>query len=309
MLASLKRYIQALRAPFFTASVIPVCFGLALAYRDGCPFDFSLAALSVIGIVLIHAGANLANDYFDHVHGVDAINVDYVLGFSGGSRLIQEGLISPSWFIKAAIFCLAVGSLVGLYIVYRVGLVILWIGLFGVGTAFFYSADPLKLSHKGLGEVIIALDFGVLPVTGAYAVLSGRIAWEPILASLPLALLIANVLIVNSIPDAPADRASGKLNIAARVGRLATAKLAGALYLLAFAGIVLLCVSGVLPRAALIALAGFPIAVMTCRNAIHAIREGKRGSEMRPACVGCVTTHLITGFLLTVGVLAGGLFT
>ena len=89
-----KIWLRAMRVPFFTATIIPVALGSVIAWHDTASFLWVRFWLTMAGAVLIHAGTNLANDYFDHITGCDEANPTPT-PFSGGSRVIQEGLITP----------------------------------------------------------------------------------------------------------------------------------------------------------------------------------------------------------------------
>ncbi len=306
---SFKDRLKALRAPFFTASALPVILGAALARRDGAVFDWPIFLAALLGAVLLHAGANLANDYYDHRSGADEANENYIPPFTGGSRLIQEGVIGPGWFLKAAAFSFILAGFLGLYLFLRVGQVVLWLGFFGAISGFFYTAPPFKLSHRGLGEFIVALDFGVLTTLGGYVVLAGRLSWTPVLASAPLALFITAVLLVNGLPDAAGDAAVGKRTLAVRLGPARATLFLGILFLSAFVSAAALSASGLLPPASLLALLALPLALRSWNAARRACREGAEAPApaalLFPACSGTILTHLAAGLLLVAGVFLG----
>ncbi|MCX7597799.1 MAG: prenyltransferase, partial [Armatimonadetes bacterium] len=166
MLGKVQTYFLASRPAFFTASVVPVAVaGAYVRWRDGtCPLGLWLA--TGLGLVLLHAAANLLNDYFDHLSGADEVNTMFVAPFTGGARFIQRGLLLPEEVLFAGLFCLAAGSVIGLYLSAVRGWAVLGLGILGVVTLFFYTAPPLKLGYRGLGELMIGLDFGVLPMLG-----------------------------------------------------------------------------------------------------------------------------------------------
>jgi len=99
----LTLWLKELRAPFFTASVIPILLGAAVAWSKGFPFSWGLFILTLLGGVLLHAGANVSNDYYDHKSGTDDINVEFVNPFTGGSRMIQKGLMTPRQVLQIVI--------------------------------------------------------------------------------------------------------------------------------------------------------------------------------------------------------------
>ena len=114
--SKLKSVFLASRPNFLAASVAPVLVGSSLAYAITGSFNFGLFILALLAIMFLHAGANMANDYFDHLSGNDWINKN-VTPFSGGSRSIQKYIISPRTELLAALVALAAGSIIGLIIV------------------------------------------------------------------------------------------------------------------------------------------------------------------------------------------------
>ena len=114
--SKLTLWLKELRAPFFTASALPVIVGTAIAYSQTAQFNVILFILALFATVALHAGANIANDYFDHISGNDWLN-DNKTPFSGGSRLIQQNLLTPGEVIVGAWIALFIGASIGLIIV------------------------------------------------------------------------------------------------------------------------------------------------------------------------------------------------
>ena len=110
--------------------------GAAIAWRREGAFDLFLFLLALAGGVLLHAGANVANDYFDHKSGNDEANVDFVRPFTGGSRMIQTGRMSPAEVLAEALICYALAVTIGIYLSYKVSWIILLLGLIGVFSGF-----------------------------------------------------------------------------------------------------------------------------------------------------------------------------
>jgi 1,4-dihydroxy-2-naphthoate polyprenyltransferase len=152
------------------------------------------------------------NDYFDALNGTDNINVERVYPFTGGSRFIQNQLLSLKQTLQFAYILLAVVIIGGIWLVARVGVGLLMIGVVGVFLGWAYSASPLRLSSRGLGELAVMLGF--LGVTiGADFVQRGTFSFEPILIGFPYALLVTNLLFINQFPDIKADAIVGKRHL------------------------------------------------------------------------------------------------
>jgi 1,4-dihydroxy-2-naphthoate octaprenyltransferase len=158
----------------------------------------------------LHAGANVINDYFDHVSGNDWVN-ENPTPFSGGRRYIQNYILSPRTTLRVGLLWLAIGSALGVTIVLLTqSIFILCLGLAGLLGGFFYTARPIQLGYRCVGEFIIALLFGLLPVYGAYSLQSESIDAFVFLPALIVSILIFLVILVNEFPDARADAAVNK---------------------------------------------------------------------------------------------------
>ena len=289
-------FLRATRLPFLTATFVPVLLGIAVAgWVDG--FNWWVALLTIIGGACIHLGLNVANDVFDTTSGADAANVNPTQ-FSGGSRVVHYGLLSLRTIALMSFGFYAVGIAIGLVLAATRGWDLLWLGVAGVVLSIFYTAPPLKFVHRGLGEVIVALGFGPIMTLGAYYVQAQEYDLEPLLASLPVGILIALVLYVNEVPDRPADAKAGKRTLPVRLSKNAIVNGYAAAVALAFALIVVFAVAGWIVRPAIIALAAAPLAVPVYR----ALRDHyEEPYTLMPAMARNIQLHLATGVLLILG--------
>lgn len=206
------------RPKFLTASAAPVLVGSALGFAITGTFDWPLFLLALFGTMALHAGANIANDYFDHLSGNDWVNKN-VTPFSGGRQFIQQNIISPKATLLASLFCLTASAILGVIILMITkSPFILALGLVGIFGGFFYTAPPLKLSYRGTGEIVIAFLFGILPVYGSYYLQTDSIDITPLPAALIIGVLIFLVILVNEFPDRAADAAANKKTFVVRFG-------------------------------------------------------------------------------------------
>lgn len=290
-----------LRAEFLPASVMPVLLGTAMAFTRTGRFDGAAFALALAGVALIHLGTNVSNDYFDHRSGNDALNTEFVRPFTGGSRMIQERLMSPRAVLALSIVLLALAAAAGALLAATRGPMIYALGAIGIASGFFYVAPPLRLAARGFGEIFIGLNFGVLCVLGAYYVQAREVTWECLVASLPLAVLIAAVVYVNEFQDMEADARTGKRTLVVRLGRRKASRVYALLAAAAFAPIAIGAATGLLPLHALAALAALP--PMLRANAIVR-RSYDSPKELAPANALTILTHALTGALLAAAYLA-----
>lgn len=299
----LSIWLKELRAEFLTASVVPVLLAVSIVRYETGSIDPLLFALTLIGVVFLHLGANIANDYFDHLSGNDILNVNYVRPFTGGSRLIQEGLISPKTVIVTSIAFFAAGVLVGAVLTIIRGPVVLVLGLIGMLSGFFYTAPPVRLAARGLGEFVVGLNFGLLTIIGTYFVQTGTVSAGCIVASLPLTFLITSVILINEFQDSNADARVGRRTLVVRTGTQRSVTLYGAVTLLSYVPIIMGVVIDLLPALTLIALATVPLAIKAISTARAHHSSPK---ELAPANAITILIHLSTGLLMAVGyVLAG----
>jgi 1,4-dihydroxy-2-naphthoate octaprenyltransferase len=259
------RYLLATRPAFLTLTLASCLLGLATAIAEGVAFGWARAAATLLLASLAHAGINVLNDYCDHLNGTDARNTQRIYPYTGGSRFIQNGVLTPRqvWAFAVALFALTIAG--GLWLLSVAGAGLFWIGLAGLVIGWAYSAPPLRLNSRGVGEVCVAAGF-LLVVAGADMVQRGAFAPLPWVAGAPYALLVSSVLYINQFPDRAADRASGKLHWVARLQPGAAAWGYGLILLLAalalFGGVLL----GVLPLAAAGALVAWIPAVQAWRQ-------------------------------------------
>ncbi len=296
---------SATRVPYLTAVLVPTLVGGAVAFHDGF-FNLPLLVLSLLAVALFQMGANVMNDYFDHMSGADEANQNPG-PFFGGSRVIQNGFMRPSEVRNLGLALYALGSLMGLIIAFWTGplVEVILLGLVGIGIGILYTAPPVQLVHRGIGEFFLGIAFGPLIVVGTYYILSGAWSLEAFYASLPVALLIIAVLYINEIPDRPWDAQAGKRTVVARLSLKATvngyAVLLAATYLLILAG----AAFSIIPWVTLIALLTAPLAW----KAFAVLRTNyTEPYQMIPANAGTIQIHLLTGLLLFAAYLIVGLF-
>lgn len=287
-----KLWFAAARPFSFTASVVPVLIGTLLAAEVS--FSWWKALLALVGSVLIHAGTNFANDYFDYRKGADTPDSLGPAGF------IQRGLLTPREVLGAAVVCFATGSAIGLVLCAVTSWELLWLGLASVLAGFLYTGWPLHLAYIGLGEVTVFIFMGPVMVLGAYFVQLQEWAWQPVVASLPIAFLVTAILHANNLRDIDDDRRHGKRTVATLIGRGA-AKVE--FYLLlggAYAALVAAVLVAALPWWALVALVSIPLVPPILRIVV----DGGDPRRLNLALRQTAALHMRFGLLLAAGLAA-----
>ena len=291
------------RAPFLTATLAPVLIGAAWIVARGlaAPFPWALFWLVMLGASAMHIAANTFNDYFDWTSGTDQVNNDYFLPFSGGSRSIELGLISEKGLLRLAFISLAVAVACGLAALFLSGRVwLIAFGLFGAFSTYFYTAPPLRLAaRKGLGELLIGLNFGPLLVAGTVYALTGHLTWLEFLAGAPIGLLTTAILWINEFPDLSADKSSGKLNLVVTLGK-EQARWGYLLILTLAFGLVILGVAfGWFPPGALAMILSLPVAYYTTRTLFQHYQD----RTLVKANATTIQLHMLAGLLMAAGLL------
>jgi 1,4-dihydroxy-2-naphthoate polyprenyltransferase len=285
-------WYQATRPFSFTASIIPILVGSACAVVAGS-FSWLAFALCMLGGMALQAGTNLTNDYFDWKLGADHS------GSLGPSRVIQVGRLSPRTILAGGILFFVLGGIAGLVLMGLAGWPILLLGLLGVPLAYGYTAPPLKLAYRGLGELNVFLLMGPLMVMGGFLVHRATGLKLALTASLPIGCLVAAILHANNIRDLDDDRELGKHTLATMVGsrwaKIELDALLGGAYVALLVGVV----TRVLPWPSLLAFASLPIALRTRRI----VAEGKTPREIAPSVRQAARLHAQFGLLLAAGLL------
>jgi len=293
----------ATRPLFLSASVLPVWLGTAWGYRSAGSFDLLAFFLALAAVVAVHGSANVLNDVYDDRIGSDRHNGERIFPYTGGSRFIQNGVLTAEQMAAWGRQLLMAGLAFGTVLMLLKGQTVLALGLIGMALALAYSMPPLRLSDRGLGEIAVAAGFGVLPVMGASWLQTGGFDSGAMLLSLPVGCWIANVLLINEIPDAPADRIAGRRNWVVRYGieRAAWTYLTFNVAAAAFAGWMLLCglVTG---WAALGPVLLLFLAIPAARSLLH-----QGSSQIKPVIQITLAIHTLGSLWLTGWLLAARL--
>ncbi|MDW8053542.1 MAG: 1,4-dihydroxy-2-naphthoate polyprenyltransferase [Anaerolineae bacterium] len=284
-------WILAARPKTLPASIAPVLSGTALAAREGT-FDPLVFAATLLAAILLQVGANYANDVFDFLKGADRNR-------QGPLRVTQSGLLSPRQMLWGTGVVFALAALVGVGLVSRGGWVVLVIGVLSILAALAYTAGPLPLAYRGLGELAAFTFFGLVAASGTYYLQAGTFTLASWLVGVPQAALAAAILVVNNLRDIDADRAAGKYTLAARFGERFARWEYAMLVALAFAALVPLRVLNASGWSVFLPL----LLLIPAAQLVHAVMHTPRSAALNPLLARTAQLNLAFAVLLAVGLL------
>jgi 1,4-dihydroxy-2-naphthoate octaprenyltransferase len=305
--AKARAWKLAVRPLSLTASFIPVLLGGAIAFYTSHTLSIGLFILTLLGALMIQAGTNMINDWKDAER--DSENIEGIRPFTGGSRMIQLGLISRSDMGFFGLLLSAVAAAIGIYLVFASGWGLVPLILYGLLAGLFYTGEKKRFSFinmaPGLAEFLIATTYGVLMTLGAFYVQTGYFSLQAFLLSLPVAILISNVLLINQFQDAASDAKTDKKTLVVRLGRRRSKNLLIGGFFVAFCIVALLPVLGYAPYTIYIAFLSLPFAVQAIRYAEKYYNQTP--ADLVPGNAHTAITHLFAGLMLTLAFLWGQL--
>ena len=289
------------RIPFLTATWIPILAAAAWANSAELGIDMLNFWIAFLAGSMLHLAANTYNDYFDWTSGTDQENNDYFLQLSGGSRAIELGLISEQGLFKLANTFLALSAVMGVGIMYLLGsggYELAYYGIFGAFSAYFYTGMPFRLvSRRGIGELLIGLNFGPVMTMGTVFAITGVHNWDAFMIGIPLGLLTTAILWINQFPDMESDIKSGKNHLVATIGLKNASYGYLALMIAAFGSLILLNQEGYVEKSGLLMLLATPIAAFASFKALT--EYDKR--ELAIANWATIGIHFVAGALFSLG--------
>ena len=204
--------------------------------------------------------------------------------------------------LKVAIAAFALSAVVGIPLILKAGMPVLWLGLTGFLSGLFYTAPPFRFaSRRGLGELLIGLNFGPLMVAGSTLIQTGQLLPEAFLAGIPIGFLVAAIVYINEFPDHDSDKQTGKDTLIvvfgpekARVGYVS-------LVVGAFLSIIILALNGTFPQLTLIALLAAYFGVTSIRTLYKYYND----RLLQSANWGTIIMHNVTGILFCLGIWLG----
>lgn len=288
-LQMVRSYAMATRPMFLTASLLAVITGTSLGWQSAGRLDVTAALLALLIIALLHAAANVLNDVYDELNGADRLNTQRIYPYTGGSRFIQNGVLSIEQMRNWGLLLLSLATLLGFGLGAYRGTAVLGFGMTGIALGVLYSAPPVQLAARGLGELAVAAGFGLLPVCGAAWLQTGQLELPVLLLSIPVSCWVANILLINEVPDADSDAAAGKRTLVVRLGIRGASHLYTGLSLVAFACVGFAVITGSLhPLALLLPGLLLPIGLLNGRR-IGTSRS--QTADLKPAIEKTLAIH------------------
>jgi 1,4-dihydroxy-2-naphthoate octaprenyltransferase len=284
----LQNWARALRAYSFTATVIPVVCAFLSARAQGLPVAWPIFPLMLLCALLLHAGVNVLNDYYDFVLGFDTAEA------RGSSGLLTEGIVRPEYMLRWGRFYIFAGAAAGLLLAAVRGWPLLLTGTAGTAGAWFYSRRN-GYKYKGLGEPFVFVLMGPLLFVGAFYAAAGTVTAGAVWLALACGCLVTAILLVNNLRDIKMDSAAGFKTLPMRLGAARTKKLYAALIFTAF---VAASAAG-----AFLSLLSLPVAWRRVRAVLLA---NQLETELAAAPQQTAMLYLIFGTLLAAGLFIRG---
>ncbi len=300
----LSTWLALSRAPFHTVGVLPFLLGMRMAWRLGGVFRWDIAFWGVAGVILVMLATYYAGEYWDYAE--DTLSARQGGSrFSGGSGMVQQGLVSrrtPLWASLASlVLALAVSAI--LQFVHRTGPWTIPFAALGLAGGFFYSARPVRWVRTGVGELWIAFCYGWLPVAVGNYLQTGDIPPLVHWVATPVGATIFNVILLNEFPDYVADEATGKRNLVVRLGRERAAWVYAAVSGIGGASMGLALAQGV-PLAALWLYV--PVMVLSAALAVSVLRgDWSDRRTLDRLCGATLVVNLGTTAAIILGFVAG----
>jgi len=292
---NLRDWLTASRALFSITVVLPCLLGGVIALSEGY-VNILLLVITAVGLFFGNMTANFTNDYYDYLSGVDAL--DKGRRYKQGSEAVMKNGLTLQMVKVSIALAISIVLAVGVYMLVFVDWRVVFFGVAGLFTAYFYTAPPFKLEYRGLGEVFSGIGCGPLPVIGTYFVMSHQISATAVVASIPVGILVAAILYIGNVPDADADKQVGKRTISVRLGRGAVRFLGPAFYASIYLIIALGALLGMLPIWTMLAL-------LTAPSTVKLLRTTSANYEdipmYAPAIMMTVKVFTLTTILMAVG--------
>lgn len=293
----MRIWLNAARPRTLPAAIAPVLVGTAaaVAAQGGSLPRWGGFAAALVASLLIQIGTNLANDFSDARRGADTADR------LGPVRVTSAGLVTPRRVLTATWIAFGLAGLLGIYLAFLAGWIILVVGAVSIAAGVLYTGGPRPYGYAGLGEIFVFIFFGLVSVNGSYYVQLETLAWLPFGLSVAVGLLSTAILVVNNVRDLDSDRRAGKNTLAVRAGRERTRALFKLLVGAAFGVLAITVVMTGGPWPALLGLLAAPLAV----RPVRAVATRTDGPTLNQALADTGVLLGVFSLLVTIGLLIG----
>lgn len=289
-LSPARAWLLASRPATLPAAAVPVFVGAGVAFGEGAPLRPLVLVATLVCALLIQIGTNFANDYSDFHRGAD-------VGRLGPVRVTQNGIVSPDRVRRGIIVAFGLAVLPGGWLAWIGGWPIIAIGVLSLAAGLAYTGGPWPFGYHGLGDVFTFVFFGLVAVSGTTYLQTGTWNGFALLLSVPVGLLVTNILVVNNLRDRPTDIAAGKRTLAVIIGDRATRVQYAASAAIAFAVPLLVALSDRSHRLLLLPMLTLPMAL----GLVSTILRGRSGRELNLILERSGKLLLAFGALLALG--------
>ena len=294
-----KTLLRAVRAPSLTAGAMPVVLANASVFHRERSLDAIVFVVTLAGMVLVQSGVNLLNDYFDDRSGLDA-DPDFADSpFPLGSRVLQDGTLSHAGLLRLAAACFGIAAVAGLWLdARRPDHVVAGIAVVGALLGYFYTAPPLKLAYRGIGEPVTFLLFGPLAGAGATWAQVGEVDASAWLLAAFVGWLAMTILFLHHFPQHEADARYRKMTPVVRLGPERAGRLVPVLLGVPYLAIAAGVATGRLPWPVLAFWLTVPWATRVSRTALRSPADARR---MTGAVGGTLAIHFVGSLAVAAG--------
>lgn len=267
--------------------------GAALAWHDGY-FRFDAVLVCLFTALLLQIGSNLANDVFDFERGTDTAER------LGPTRVTQAGILTPNQVKVGMAVVFGLSAVLGLYLAWLGGWVIIIMGIAAIVSAIAYTGGPFPIGYYGLGDIFVFIFFGLASVAGTYYIQAGTVTPAVWWMTIPPGLIITAILVVNNLRDLENDRKAGKHTMAVRLGERGTKIQYIACIAIAYLVLIPVAWFGLIPWWTLLTWFSLPIAYQATRVVLT-----QKGRPLNVALAKTGQTALAFSLLFWVGLLIG----
>jgi len=290
-----RAWLLASRPATLPAAAVPVFVGGGAAISEGANLRPLVFAVTLICALLIQIGTNFANDYSDFHRGADHE------GRLGPVRVTQSGLITQEGVRRGIVVAFGLAALLGLWLAWIGGWPIIVIGVLSIVSGLAYTGGPFPFGYHGLGDIFVFAFFGLIAVSGTAFLQTGTWSQFALLLSVPVGLLVTNILVINNLRDLPTDRAANKRTLAVRLGDRATRLQYTLFVVVSYAIPLILAITDASHRWLMLTWLTLPLAFAITRIVLG----GVAGRDLNPVLKRTGQLLLFFGVLLAAGAVIG----